>query len=70
MKPMKLADIKAHTGRDMSYAEAVTISNPGFGCKQQAIALSLHTWHNTPEDWLRLQACVVILANKRCANVR
>jgi hypothetical protein len=30
-----------------------------------AIALSLHTWNNTPQDWLRLEAALVIIHNQR-----
>ena len=65
MRPMKLAAVKAITGRGMTYTEASKISNPGFGCVNQAFALSLHSWHNTPDDWLRLQACLVILRQQR-----
>jgi hypothetical protein len=33
--------------------------------REQAVALSIHTNNNTREDWLRLQACLVILAQRR-----
>lgn len=65
MRRMKLADVRAITGRDMSYAEAIKISNPGYGCAQQALALSMLTRLNTATDWLRLQACLVILRTQR-----
>lgn len=66
MKAMKLRDVEDITHiREMTYAEAIKISGPGFGCKQQSIALSLMTWRNTREDWLRLQACLVILKHQR-----
>jgi len=29
-----------------------------------ALALSLHAWNNTPQDWLRLEATLVILHHR------
>ena len=65
MKPMKLAEVRKHTGRRLTYAEAIKLANPGdpFLCNM-AVALSLHSWNNTPQDWLRLEAALVILHHK------
>jgi hypothetical protein len=65
VKPMRLADVRKHTGRKLSYAEAVKLANPGDPfLRNMAIALSLHTWNNTPLDWLRLEAALVIIHHK------
>jgi hypothetical protein len=65
MQPMKLADVRKHTGRKLTYAEAMKIANPGDRfLRNMAVALSLHAWNNTPEDWLRLEAALVILRHK------
>ena len=62
MKPMSLADVRKQTGRKLTYAEAVKLASPGDPfLRNMAIALSLHTWKNTLQDWLRLQAAIVIL---------
>lgn len=67
MKPMTLAAVRAHTGRRLTYAEAIKLANPG-DCflRNMAVALSLHTWRNTAEDWLRLEAALVIIHTPRC----
>jgi hypothetical protein len=65
MKPMKLAEVRKHTGRRLSYPEAVKIANPSDPfLRNMAIALSLHSWNNTPPDWLRLEASLVIIHHK------
>ncbi len=66
MKPMTLSAVRAHTGRRLTYAEAIKLANPG-DCflRNTAIALSLLTWKNTPQDWLRLEAALVILHTPR-----
>jgi hypothetical protein len=65
MKPMNLAEVRKHTGRRLTYAEAVKLANPGDPfLRNMANALSLHSWSNTPEDWLRLEAALVILRHK------
>ena len=33
--------------------------------KAQAAALSLHPWGNTPGEWLRLEACLVLIEERR-----
>ena len=66
MKPMKLADVRKHTGRQLTYEEAIKLANPGDPfLRNMAVALSLHTWNNTPQDWLRLEAALVILHHRR-----
>jgi hypothetical protein len=66
MNPMTLTEVRKHTGRQLTYAEAITLANPGdpFLCNM-AVALSLHTWNNTAQDWLRLEAALVILHHKQ-----
>jgi len=65
MKPIKLADVRKHTGRRLTYAEAVKLANPGDPfLRNMAVARSLHSWNNTPQDWLRLEAALVILHHK------
>jgi hypothetical protein len=65
MKPLKLAEVRKHTGRQLTYVEATTLANPGDPfLRNMAVALSLHTWNNTAQDWLRLQAALVILRHK------
>jgi hypothetical protein len=68
MTPMKLRDVEDITHiRDMTPDEAGRFVSRGQSrqiTRNQAVALSLHTWHNTPEDWLRLQACLVLLRQR------
>jgi hypothetical protein len=33
--------------------------------KVQAAALSLHPWLNTPDEWLQLEACLVLIDERR-----
>lgn len=62
MKRMKLKAVEAITGVvNMTPEAARKLASPGFGCAQQALALSMMTWKNTNEDWLRLQACLTHL---------
>jgi hypothetical protein len=71
MKPMKLADVREHTGRHLTYEEAVKLANPGDPfLRNMAVALSLHSWNNTPQDWLRLEAALVIIHHKRIPTRR
>ena len=68
MKPMKLAEVRKHTGRALTFEEAAQFVSPGQSdtvIRNQACALSLHSWLNSATDWLRLEACLVILAHKR-----
>jgi hypothetical protein len=62
MKPLTLAEVRSHTGRQLTYAEAIKLANPGDPyLRNMAVALSLHSWNNTLQDWLRLEAALVIL---------
>jgi len=73
MKPMKLAEVRKHTGRELTVEEAAQYVSPGQSdtlIRNQACALSLHSWSNTATDWLRLEACLVLLAHKRRRNLR
>ena len=68
MKPMKLTEVRKHTGRRLNAEEAAQYVSPGQSdsvTRNQACALSLHSWLNSATDWLRLEACLVLLADKR-----
>ena len=68
MKPMKLAEVREHTGRELTVEEAaqyVSQNQSDTVTRNQACALSLHSWSNSAMDWLRLEACLVLLADKR-----
>jgi hypothetical protein len=68
MKPMKLAEVRKHTGRELTVKEAAQFVSPGQSdtvTRNQARALSLHSWSNSATDWLRLEAYLVLLADKR-----
>ena len=72
MKPMKLAEVRKRTGRQLSVEEAAQYVSPGQSdtvTRNQACALSLHSWSNTATEWLRLEACLVLLAHKRRRNL-
>ena len=65
---MKLAEVRKRTGRHLTIEEAAQYVSPGQSetvTRNQACALSLHSWLNSTTDWLRLEACLVLLANKR-----
>jgi len=68
MKPMNLAVVRKHTGLELTVEEAaqyVSLGQSETVTRNQACALSLHSWSNTATDWLRLEACLVLLADKR-----
>ena len=68
MKSMKLAEVRKHTGRELTVEEAAQYVSPGQSdtvTRNQVCALSLHSWSNSAMDWLRLEACLVLLAHKR-----
>jgi hypothetical protein len=68
MKPMKLAEVRQYTGRQLTVEEAAQYVSPSQSAtvtRNQACALSLHPWSNAATDWLRLEACLVLLADKR-----
>ena len=68
MKPMNLAEVRKHTGRELTVEEAaryVSLGQSDRVTRNQACALSLHSWLNSATDWLRLEACLVLLAQKR-----
>jgi hypothetical protein len=67
-KPLKIAEVRDHTGRRMTVAQAaefVSPHQPRQITRNQACALSMHTWNNTSTDWLRLEACLVLLHTRR-----
>ena len=73
MKPMNLAEVRKHTGRHLTIEEAAQYVSQGQSdtvTRNQAIALSLHSWSNAATDWLRLEACLVTLAHKQRRKVR
>ena len=68
MKPMKLTEVRKRTGRKLTIEEAAQFVSPSQSAtvtRNQACALSLHSWLNSVTDWLRLEACLVLLADKR-----
>jgi hypothetical protein len=67
MTIMRLAEARQHTGRQLTVDEAKTfVSRPHISVvKAQAAALSLHSWNNTPEEWLRPEACLVLIGERR-----
>ena len=68
MKPMKLAEVRKHTGCRLTVEDAAQYVSPGQSTtvtQNQACALSLHSWSNSPTDWLRLEACLVLLADRQ-----
>jgi hypothetical protein len=71
MKPMKLAEVRKHTGRELTVDEAAQYVSPSQSyavIRNQACALSLHSWLNSTTDWLRLEACLVLIADRRCQD--
>jgi hypothetical protein len=67
MNLIALDTVRQHTRRELSIAEArslVASANLSV-LKAQAAALSLHSWNNTPADWLRLEACLVLIEERR-----
>ena len=43
---------------------------PGTCVRNMAIALTLLTWRNTPDDWQRLEAACVVLGRKAPKRAR
>ena len=73
MKPMKLAEVRKHTGRRLTPEEAAQYVGSSLSAtvlRNQACALSLHSWRNSATDWLRLEACLVLLADRRRQTMR
>jgi hypothetical protein len=63
-KPLKISEVREHTGRRMTAEQAAEFVSPHQSrliTRHQACALSMHTWNNTSTDWLRLEACLVLL---------
>ncbi len=53
MKPMKLAEVRKHTRRELTLEEAARYVSPAQSdtvTRNQACALSLHSWSNSPTD--------------------
>lgn len=71
MRTLKLNEVVPFTGiESMSVAEAqryVSRNQSRQITKNQALALSMLTVLNTPQDWLRLQACLVLLRATRAS---
>ena len=67
MNLLKLDSVRRHTRRELSVAEAqrLVVSTNLSVLKAQAAALSLHPWLNTPDEWLRLEACLVLIEERR-----
>jgi hypothetical protein len=67
MNIIDIATVRLHTRRELTVAEArgLVISANLSVLKAQAAALSLHPWLNTPEEWLQLEACLVLIEERR-----
>ena len=65
MRALPISVVAKVTGINMSPEMAKNYADPGLGCRQQALALSLASWLNTPTDWLRLHACLIHLREQR-----
>jgi hypothetical protein len=67
MNLIKLAAVRHHTRRELTPAEArrLVVSANLSVLKAQAAALSLHPWLNTPQEWLQLEACLVLIEERR-----
>ena len=70
MNLIKLAAARHHTRRELTLAEArrLVVSANLSVLKAQAAALSLHPWLNTPQEWLQLEACLVLIEERRRAS--
>jgi hypothetical protein len=69
MKTMTLTEVQAKTGRTLSYEEAKKLANPHEPfLSNMILALNLMTWQNSAEDWLRLQAAMVVRKATRAAK--
>lgn len=67
MNILKLDAVRLHTRRELTVAEArgLVVSANLSVLKAQAAALSLHPWLNTPEEWLQLEAYLVLIEERR-----
>ena len=67
MKLIKLDAVRHHTRRELTPAKApqLVVSANLSVLKAQAAALSLHSWCNTPQEWLQLEACLVLIEERR-----
>jgi hypothetical protein len=45
---------------DMETANKLVGRQPKWALRNMQRALEMHTWHNTAEDWRRLEACYVL----------
>jgi hypothetical protein len=76
-KPMTLAavrEVRATLPGDnppLTYAEAIKHVTPSDGdpfLHNMARVLSMYSWDNSSDDWLRLEAALVVLAEHRQAG--
>jgi hypothetical protein len=67
MNLITLDAVRHHTRRELTPADALglVISTNLSVLKAQAAALSLHPWLNTPQEWLWLEACLVLIEERR-----
>jgi hypothetical protein len=67
MNLLKLDAVRKHTRRELTVAEArALVASANLSVlKAQAAALSLHPWLNTPDEWLQLEACLVLIEERR-----
>ena len=71
MDLINLDTVRKHTRRELTPDEArrLVVSANLSVLKAQAAALSLHPWLNTPQEWLQLEACLVLI-EERLRNPR
>jgi len=67
MNLLNLDTVRRHTRRELSVAEArhLVVGTNLSVLKAQAASLSLHSWGNTPKEWLQLEACLVLIEERR-----
>jgi hypothetical protein len=67
MRAMKLADVRKRTGGAMTLEEANKLvgNQPTTCIANMTVALSLHTWNNTADDWRWLEAALVVRNHRR-----
>jgi hypothetical protein len=67
MNILKLNAVRRHTRRELTAADArhLVVSANLSVLKAQAAALSSHSRLNAPAEWLQLEACLVLIEERR-----
>jgi hypothetical protein len=53
-----------------SEARQIIGNQPEWAVRNMAFALTLHSWNNSPDDWQRLEAAVIVLGRKAPKRAR